>query len=187
MRQWYAANTKPRTERQLAMALQQRGVETFLPETTVITVNQKRRKAPFFPSYLFMRVDLATDNPALWRWAPGLRHLVTYGIRPASIPDEVINLIRVKLHELESGGSRLAHPFEPGDVVRIKDGPFRDVLAIFDGPSTPSERVHVLMGALNNSVRVRIAASALEKAQGSTKLPHDKQPRRTRGRGRRIR
>jgi transcriptional antiterminator RfaH len=168
------------------MALQQRGVETFLPETTVFTVSQKRRKAPFFPSYLFMRVELATDNPALWRWTPGLLHLVTYGSRPAPIPDEVINLTKVKLHELESGGSKLAHPFEPGDVVRIKNGPFSDMLAIFDGPSAPSERVRVFLGVLNNSVRLRISASALEKAQRATNLPQGRRPRRTRGRGRPI-
>ena len=187
MRQWYAVHTKPKSERRVAMALQQRSVEAFLPETTISIVNQERRKAPFFPSYLFMRVDLAIDNPAHWRWTPGLRHLVTYGSRPAPIPDEVINLIRVKIRELESGGSELAHPFEPGDVVRIKNGPFRDVLAIFDGPSTPSERVNVLVGALNNSFKVRIAAFALEKAQGATNLHRGKRPRRTRGRGRRIR
>lgn len=187
MRHWYAVHTKPRTEKRVAMALQQRGVETFLPETTVFTANQKRRKAPFFPNYLFMRTDLATDNPALWQWTPGLRHIVTYGSRPAPIPDEVIMLIGVKLHELDYEGSELRHPFEPGDIVRIKNGPFRDMMAIFDGPSTPSKRVHVLMGSLNNSVRVRIIASDLEEAQGATNLPRYKRPRRTRGHGRHIR
>ena len=187
MRQWHAVHTKPRTERSVAKALQERNVEVFLPETTVSIVNRKPRKAPFFPSYLFMRVDLATDNPALWRWTPGLRYLVAYGSRPVPIPDEVINVIGAKLHELEPGDSMPAHPFTPGDVVRIKNGPFRDVLAIFDGPSTPSKRVQVLMGALNNSVKIRIDASALEKAQGPSSLRHVKLPRRTRGRGRHIR
>lgn len=186
MRYWYAVHTKPRTERRVAMVLQQRGFEVFLPETTVFTADQKQRKAPFFPNYLFIRVDLATDNPAFWRWTPGLRNLVTYGSQPAPIPDEVINLIGFKLHELESRDSELEHPFEPGDVVRIKHGPFSDMLAIFDGPSTPSKRVYVLLGSLNNSVRVRIAASMLGEAQGATNLSHYKRPRRTRGRGRHI-
>jgi transcriptional antiterminator RfaH len=187
MRQWYAVHTKPRAERRVAMALRQRSVDAFLPETTISIVNKKRNKVPFFPSYLFMRIDLETDNPALWRWTPGLRHLVSYGSQPASIPDEVIDFIESKLHDLESRGPKSLHPFEPGDVVRIKNGPFRDMLAIFDGPSTPSERVQVLLGTLNNSVRVRIAASDLEKAQGPNNLHQGKRPRRTRGRGRRIR
>ncbi|HSG17325.1 MAG TPA: transcription termination/antitermination NusG family protein [Anaerolineae bacterium] len=186
MSQWYAVHTKPRVERQVTMSLKQRGVESFLPETTVITTSQKRKKTPFFPGYLFMRVDLATDNPAMWQWTPGLRHIVAYGGWPVPIPDEVINLIEVKLHELESRSSKPAHPFKPGDVVRIKNGPFSDMLGIFDGPSTPSERVHVLMGSLNNSVRVRVSASALELAHGADKLAGNRRPRRSRGRGRRI-
>ena len=186
MNQWYAVQTKPRVERRVATSLQQRGVETFLPETMVFTANQKRRKAPFFPSYLFMRVDLATDNPALWQWTPGLRHIVAYGGWPAPIPDEVINLIGFKLRELESQDSEKTHPFKPGDVVRIKNGPFNDMLGIFDGPSTPSERVHVLMGSLNNSVRVRVSASALEAVQDAVDLTDSGRPRRSRGRGRRI-
>ncbi|UCG26116.1 MAG: hypothetical protein JSW55_09085 [Chloroflexota bacterium] len=186
MSQWYAVHTKPRVERRVAVVLQQRGLETFLPETTVVTASKKRKKAPFFPSYLFMRVDLATDNPAMWQWTPGLRHIVAYGGWPAPIPDEVINLIEVKLGELESKGSELSHPFEPGDVVRIKNGPFSDMLGIFDGPSTPSEQVLVLMGSLNNSVKVRVPVSALELAQDATYLTGARRPRRTRGRGCRI-
>jgi transcriptional antiterminator RfaH len=186
MNQWYALNTKPRVEKRVAMTLQQRGVETFLPETTIVTANKKQKRIPFFPSYLFMRVDLATDNPAMWQWAPGLRHIVAYGSRPAPIPDEVINLIEVKLRELESWGSKPAHPFKPGDVVRIKSGPFSDMLGIFDGPCTPSERGNVLMGSLNNSVRVRVSVSVLEVAQGAANLTGARRPRRTRGRGRRI-
>ena len=186
MNEWYALHTKPRVERRVAMTLQQRGVETFLPEATVLTSNQKRRKTPFFPGYLFMRVDLATDNPALWQWTPGLRHIVAFGSWPVPIPDEVINLIEVKLRELESGGSKPSHPFEPGDVVRVKNGPFKDMVGIFEGPSTPSERVHVLMGWLYTSVRVRIPVSALEEAQGAANLAIARRPRRTRGRGCRI-
>ena len=31
--------------------------------------------------------------------------------------------------------------FQPGDPVQITDGPFRDMLAIFEGPTTPTQRV----------------------------------------------
>jgi hypothetical protein len=71
--------------------------------------------------------------------------------------------------------------------VRIKDGPFRDMVGIFDGPSEPSQRVRVLLNAMRNSMRVRLPVSALEKASQEEGYRAGKPPRRSRGRGRPIR
>jgi hypothetical protein len=60
------------------------------------------------------------------------------------------------------------------------------MLAIFEGPSTPSERVRVLLTFLGHARRVQLSAADLEKAPPKSQLPASKRPRRTRGRGRRI-
>ena len=187
MKNWYALHTKVNSEKKVARLLSQREIETYVPEIQYSSRDRVRIR-PFFPGYLFMYLDLDTANPAHWQWTPGLRRIVAYGRKPIPVPEEVISLIRYKLDEMASKKGRRSYDFEPGDIVRIKDGPFEDMLAIFDKEISPDGRVQVLLTALNRSVRVSIAGSDLEKT--STKeingMP-SKRPRRTRGRGRHIR
>ncbi|MHC4216484.1 MAG: transcription termination/antitermination protein NusG [Planctomycetota bacterium] len=186
MKRWYTLYTKPRSERAVALLLQQHEIETYLPEITATTAQKTERRVPFFPSYLFIRLDLKVDNPTLWRWVPGVRRLVSYGDRPVAVPDEIINLIGFKLAELDVKMPKPFHQLKPGDMVKITSSPFKDMLAIFEGPTTPSDRVYVLLTSLNNSVRLRIAPSGLEKVSGKVGTPANKRPRRSRGRGRPI-
>jgi transcriptional antiterminator RfaH len=186
MKQWYALFTKPNSERRVAVSLRLNDIETYLPEINVSKNGDKPESKPFFPSYLFIRIDLDVQNPNDWRWVPGVRKLVSYGQRPVPVPDEVIHLIRVNIAEKETRGARPAHNLKPGDVVRIQHSSFKDMLAIFEGPMTPSERVYVLLTAMNNSVRLRVPASELEKVPGAANAVTGKRRRRSRGRGRPI-
>ncbi|GAB4531012.1 MAG: hypothetical protein Kow0063_09790 [Anaerolineae bacterium] len=70
--------------------------------------------------------------------------------------------------------------------MRIIDGPLQGLLAIFEGPSTPAERVQVLLTFLGCARRIQVAPSDLEKATTGDEAVSSKRPRRTRGRGRRI-
>ncbi len=189
MKNWYALHTKVNYERKVARILSLRDIETYVPEIQFSSRDQVRIR-PFFPGYLFMHLDLDTANPAHWQWTPGLRRIVAYGRKPIPVPEDVIFLIKHKLDEMASIKGRRSFDFEPGDIVRIKDGPFEDMLAIFDKETSPEGRVQVLLTALNRSVRLSIAGSDLEKVSKEAKevpgMP-SKRPRRTRGRGRRIR
>ena len=168
------------------MNLQSIAIEIFLPMVMSTGPNEKQTTAAFFPGYLFMRFDLETDNPSRWQWTPGLRYIVSYGDRPVPVPDEIITLIGKKLEDLEKLAATPSLKFKPGDIVRINTGPFQEMLGIFDGPTTPSARVHVLLLGMNNAARLRITATALEKVSGPTEISTDSRRRRTRGRGRRI-
>ena len=102
------------------------------------------------------------------------------------IADET-GLIRVVLWNDQTD---LFEKFNEGDVVRINNGPFRDMLAVFDGPTTPTERVIVLLSGISGSVRLRISSATLDKvsepANSSVGSLVTMRQRRTRGRGRRI-
>ena len=186
MDHWYVLHTKPRNEKYVAVTLEQRGIQVYFPEQTHKNARGQIRKKAFFPGYLFASLDLAILSPALWKWVPGLRYVVAHGDQPIPVPDEVIKLIAHNLLEAEQSASTLQLQFEPGDVVRIKDGPFEDMLAIFEGPTKPSVRVQVLLNTLNRAVRVSLQVNDLEKATTDNVEPIAKRPRRTRGRGRPI-
>jgi len=187
MEQWYALYTKPNSEYQVAGILRQRGIETFLPDMERQKANKMHTRNPFFPCYLFIKVDFKTVSASQWLWTPGLRSIVTYGDRPVAVPDEVINLIRRKLNEFETSRNQPECRFKPGETVRITNGPFRDMLAVFDKPVTPGERVQILLRILGHASRVRIDMSDIEKSPSAASEHLNKRPRRTRGRGRHIR
>lgn len=187
MEQWYTLHTKPNAEHQVVATLQQREIETYLPEIVTPTANKGKRKLPFFPCYLFARIDLERVGFSAVQWTPGLRRLVAFDEQPVSLPAEVIELIRQQVDQLEAAGGLPLHNFKPGDTVRIKEGPFQNMLALFAGPTTPAQRVQVLLEILGHARRVKVAVTDLEKTEAQ--LPPStppKRPRRTRGQGRRI-
>ena len=163
MKQWYTLYTKPNAEYQVAAALGGRGMRIFLPEIKSPQQGGKGDMKPFFPCYLFVKVDLSQVGPSRVRWTPGLRCVVAFGDRPAAVPDRVIDLIRCELDDLNAAGGLPAKLFRPGETVRIKGGPLQGMLAIFKGSSEPSERVRVLLTFLDHAKRVELSAADLEK------------------------
>jgi transcription elongation factor/antiterminator RfaH len=186
MEQWYTLYTKPNAEYQVVTTLQKRGIQTYLPEIELPKDRRARDRKPFFPCYLFIKVDLRVVGLSRVRWTPGLRRIVAFDDWPVPLPDGVISLIQRKLGELNAAGGRPAHVFRPGDTVRITDGPLQSMLAIFEGPTTPAERVQVLLTFLGQARRASVPVTDLEKAPSEAEVSVPKRPRRTRGRGRRI-
>jgi transcriptional antiterminator RfaH len=187
MEHWYTAYTKPHCEQQVSVAMQRRGIETFLPEFETKQAPNKRKMEPLFPCYLFIKANLKSVGLPQVQWTPGVRRIVSFDDQPAAVPEEAINLIKHKLAEMEAAAEHPKHSFQPGDSVRITEGPMRDMLAVFEGPTTASKRVQVLLTFLGRVSRLSTDASNLEPASPGSTASTSKRPRRTRGRGRRIR
>jgi len=189
MEHWYVLHSKPNAEYQVAGALQARGIQTYLPEIETSKARPERKRRPFFPCYLFVKVDLGEIGLSQLRWIPGLRRIVAFDDRPVPVSHEVIDLIRDKLELVNSTGGWSAHTFQPGDAVRITQGPLQGMLAVFEKPTTPAERVQVLLKFLGQASRLWLPSTHLEKAPAATQSRTANPPRRsrrTRGGGRRI-
>lgn len=128
------------------MALQQHGIETYLPESQSSSASGKKNYVAFSPGYLFMRVDLQTENDVNWRWVPGVYSVVAYGEKPVPLPDEFIDVLKCILEQWEVANERATHRFREGDVVLITQGPFSEMLAIFSR-NAPSD-----LGLIENMV-----------------------------------
>jgi transcriptional antiterminator RfaH len=190
MEHWYTLHAKTNAEYYVATALAQRGLEAYLPEIEMTKPSGEIQSVPFFPSYLFVKVDFQEVALSQIEWTPGLNRIVGFGDQPVPVAEEVIALIG---HNLARQGPNLDQAgldLEPGDPVRITNGPFQDLIGIFAGSVSPKERVEVLLSVLGTS-RVQVAVTDLEKVAKpqSTARPGPapaKRARRTRGRGRRI-
>jgi transcription antitermination factor NusG len=58
---------------------------------------------------------------------------------------------------------RIKQKFKPNDLVRIKTGPLKDLLGIFDRWASDNERVRVLLNLIGYQPAVEIHYSMVEK------------------------
>lgn len=147
---WYALRSKPHKEDLLWEQLQIRKIETFNPRLRVQAVNPRARKIkPYFPGYVFVRVDLERKNLSSLQWLPGSVGLISFGGQPAWVPDDLIAAIRRRVDEVNEAGGEVTVDLKPGDIVTIQEGPFSGYEAIFDTSLPGNERVKVLLKLLD--------------------------------------
>ena len=143
---WYVIRSKPNKEDFLASQLSAYGIQVYFPRIRVKTVNPRARKIkPYFPSYLFVHVDLEEVSPSTLHWMPGAVNLVSFDGEPASVPDTLIAAVERHVDQINASQENLTKGLKPGDVVMIHDGPFAGYEAIFDGEISGRERVRVLL------------------------------------------
>jgi transcriptional antiterminator RfaH len=163
MQCWYTLYTKPHCERQVEGALTAKGIETFFPSMSVLAPRRGRSPIrPFFPCYLFARVDLETIGISAINWTPGMRHVVMFGGLPARVENVIIDRIREHLqqpHAMDEQGEFL----QTGDHVMITSGPLQDIEAVFDRRLSAAGRVRVLVQLLERWTACEIEATALHR------------------------
>lgn len=177
MRHWYALYTKPRMEQHVGNLLKSKGIETYVPTMRVTRQRRPTVERAFFPRYMFARLDLEAIGLSAIKWTPGLTSIVSFNDGPAVVPDEVVALIKARVSEIEKHG--YGSTFRSGDRVRITEGPFKDLEAIFDRPLSAADRVRILVEVLGRLTACEIEAGYLEKVIS----PKSGVARRKKGRG----
>lgn len=142
---WYILRSKPQKEEFLHGQLIARGVDAFLPSLRVKPVDPRNRSArPYFPGYLFVKVNLQVEGFSVFQWMPGSLGLVSFGGEPASVPLELIQ--SVQWHVERANANFGKQPvFTAGDLVVVQGGVFDGYQAIFDAHLPGNDRVRVLL------------------------------------------
>lgn len=127
-RLWYAVHTRSNFEKKVALELDRKGIETFLPAFCEVHRWKDRKKTveiPYFPSYIFVRIE---DEPErrldVLRTNGTVRILGNAGaIEP--IPEAEIDRFQ---RLVASRLSVQSHPFmKEGASVRVKAGPLQGI------------------------------------------------------------
>ena len=155
---WYALHSKPNKENFLYTQLQHRDIEVYYPLLHVQPVNPRSRKVrPFFPGYLFVRVDLNQIPLSSLAWVPGAHDVVSFDSQPAIVPDDVITGIQKNVAQVNQKNQEQRPRLQTGDPVIITGGPFEGYQAIFDTALEGSQRVRVLIELLHaRHIRVQV-------------------------------
>lgn len=164
---WYVLHSKPRKEEFLLDQLLSHGFEAYCPLLRVAPVNPRARKrVPYFPGYLFVRVDLTLEKASSLQWMPGASGFVAFGGEPARVPEGLIPTLQARVEAINVAGGETLHELRPGQPVRVTAGPFAGYEAIFDARLPGSERVRVLLFLLQKrQVPVELPASHVQKVK----------------------
>jgi transcriptional antiterminator RfaH len=162
---WYVLHSHPNKEYLLWQQLLAREIEVFYPRIKANPVNPRSRKIkPYFPGYLFVYADLEQLGLSTLQWMPYATGLVMFGGEPSALPENIVQLIRQRVDEIDAAGGEVLDALKPGDRVVIQDGPFEGYEGIFDVRLSGKERVRVLLQMLGaRKVPVELKAGQIHK------------------------
>ncbi len=168
---WHALYTRHQHERIVAQALTGKGFDVFLPQYRTVHRWKDRWKElelPLFPNYVFVHGGL--DRMLNILTTPGVHSLVSWGGRPADIPQHEIDAVR---RLVESPLRVQKHPFiKCGDRVRIKSGPLEGIEGILVR-SKSAYRLVLSVEMLARSAAVEVDVSMVERIGGAETVRKD--------------
>jgi transcriptional antiterminator NusG len=173
---WYVVHAYSGFENQVKRSLEERiarsGLEDSFGEILVPTEEvvemregQKRKsERKFFPGYVLVKMEMNDETWHLVKEAPKVMGFIGgTSDRPAPITDKEAEQILQRIQE----GVEKPRPkvlFEPGEVVRVTDGPFIDFNGVVEEVNYEKSRLRVAVLIFGRSTPVELEFGQVEKA-----------------------
>ena len=175
-KRWYVVHAYSGFEKKVAAALKERIEraemqdifgDVLVPTEEVIEMRagQKRKsERKFFPGYVLVQMDM---NEGTWHLVKDTPRVMGFiggtADKPAPITDKEAEAILRRVAD----GSDKPKPktlFEPGEVVRVVDGPFADFNGVVEEVNYEKSRLQVAVLIFGRSTPVELEFSQVEKA-----------------------
>ncbi|GBE50177.1 MAG TPA: transcription termination/antitermination protein NusG [Chromatiales bacterium] len=172
---WYVVHAYSGYENQVRRSLQDRiergGLQDrfgqiLVPTEEVVEIRegQKRRsERKFFPGYVLVQMELDDETWHLVKDVPRVMGFVGgTSDHPAPISDREAEAILQRVQE----GVEKPRPkvlFEPGEVVRVTDGPFNDFSGVVEEVNYEKNRLRVAVLIFGRPTPVELEFSQVEK------------------------
>jgi len=154
-------------ERVRRAGLQERFGEVLVPTEEVVEMRDgQRRKSErkFFPGYVLVQMEMDDETWHLVKEVPKVLGFIGGSSdKPAPITEREAQAILNRVQE----GVDKPRPkilFEPGEVVRVTDGPFNDFSGVVEQVNYEKSKVRVAVQILGRSTPVELDFSQVEKA-----------------------
>ena len=140
--------------------------DILVPSEEVVEIRDgKKRKSErkFFPGYVLVQMEM---DDAVWHLVRSVPRVMGFiggtADKPAPITDREANQI---LQRMEEGAERPRPKvlFEPGEVVRVADGPFADFNGVVEEVNYEKSRIQVAVLIFGRSTPVELEFSQVEK------------------------
>ena len=175
-KRWYVVHAYSGFENQVKRSMEERiryaGMEErfgdiLVPTEEVVEMRagQKRKSdRKFFPGYVLVQMELCDETWHLVKSVPKVMGFVGgTSDRPAPISDREAERILDRVKE----GVEKPKPktlFEPGEVVRVVDGPFADFNGVVEEVNYEKSRLHVAVLIFGRSTPVELEFGQVEKS-----------------------
>lgn len=140
--------------------------EILVPTEEVVEMRegQKRKsERKFFPGYVLVQMDM---NEVTWHLVRDVPKVIGFiggtSDRPAAISDKEANAILQRVQE----GTERPRPkvlFQPGELVRVTEGPFTDFSGLVEEVNYEKSRLRVAVLIFGRSTPVELEFSQVEK------------------------
>lgn len=173
---WYVVHAYSGFEAQVKRSLEERikrfGMESKFGEILVPTEEvvemragqQRRSERKFFPGYVLVQMDMSDETWHLVKDAPKVLGFIGgTADRPAPITEKEANAILQRVQD----GVEKPRPkvlFEPGEVVRVVDGPFNDFNGVVEDVDYEKSRLKVSVLIFGRSTPVDLEFAQVEKS-----------------------
>ena len=128
VKRWYVLYSKPRKEQFLWQQLQSKGLEVFFPRLCLqARYCSEYRVIPLFPGYLFVHLDLESEDLGELLWHKFSNGLINYDGRPALVPDEIIDGIKAEIDVINF--KNLGLPENLPDILSEVEKDYQPLLA----------------------------------------------------------
>jgi len=172
---WYVIHAFSGYEKKVVGALRERielsGLqdkfgEILVPTEEVVEMKggQKRTsERKFFPGYVLVQMDLDDDSWHLVKDTPRVMGFIGgKADQPAPITEQEANLILQRV-EQSVEAPRPKTLFEPGEMVRVIDGPFNDFNGVVEDVNYEKSRLRVAVTIFGRSTPVDLEFNQVEK------------------------
>lgn len=153
-------------ERIERFAMQERFGEILVPSEEVVEMRdgkERRSERKFFPGYVLVHMEMDDDTWHLVKNTPKVMGFVGgKADKPAPISDVEAQQILARVHESEEK-PRPKFLFEPGEMVRVVDGPFNDFNGVVEEVDFDKNRLKVSVMIFGRSTPVELEFSQVQK------------------------
>jgi len=173
---WYVVHAYSGFEHQVKRSLEDRvklqGLEAkfgdvLVPTEEVVEMKEgtkRKTSRKFFPGYVLVQMDMDEESWHLVKDVPKVMGFIGgTSDKPAPISDKEADAI---LRRVQEGVSKPRPKvlFEPGEVVRVNDGPFKDFSGVVEEVNYDKSRLRVSVQILGRSTPVELEFGQVEKA-----------------------
>lgn len=173
---WYVVHAYSGFEKKVAAALkeridlnsmQDRFGEILVPTEEVVEMRagQKRRsERKFFPGYVLVQMELADET---WHMVKETPRVLGFIGGKAGAPAPITEAEAAAILQRVEDGVEAPRPktlFEPGEMVRVIDGPFNDFNGVVEDVNYEKSRLNVAVLIFGRSTPVELEFGQVEKA-----------------------
>lgn len=141
--------------------------EILVPTEEVVEIRngqQRRSERKFFPGYVLVNMEMSDETWHLVRDIPKVMGFIGgKGDQPAPIPDSQAEAIMQRMREgIEKPRPKVL--YEPGELVRVTDGPFTDFSGLVEEVDYEKSRLKLSVLIFGRSTPVDLDFTQIEKS-----------------------